>query len=170
MSGKEIIEPIEFEGAQVPLRYTKAEEGQLVTPGFLALMQHLLSGRSQEPPANESLESGVELSAEELSVIHLPAWQRWAGDTAEPTVTGIKQATRSRNISKAVSGARSTYAWSRIRGVTKSEVYAGRLAQLRRRIDQAHQDWSGRDTFGAGGGYVFVADTERNCRGSDVDS
>ncbi|WP_156371278.1 hypothetical protein [Nocardia arizonensis] len=94
MSGKEIIESVEFAGSQMPPRYSETEGGQLVTPEFLALMQHVLSGRLQETSESEVLDPEVKALAEELSVIHLPAWQRGAGATAEPTVTGIRQAAR----------------------------------------------------------------------------
>ncbi|MBH0776996.1 hypothetical protein [Nocardia bovistercoris] len=94
MSGREIIESVEFAGSQMVPRYTETEGGQLVTPEFLALIQNVLSGRLQEMPESEALDPEVKALAEELSVIHLPAWQRGAGTTADPTVTGIKQAAR----------------------------------------------------------------------------
>ncbi|QIS16581.1 hypothetical protein [Nocardia arthritidis] len=73
----------------------KNDAGQLVTPEFLALIEQALSGKLAESAESERLDPEVKALAEELSVIHLPEWQSPTGPrTAEPTVTGIKQATR----------------------------------------------------------------------------
>lgn len=94
MSDRKVIDSVEFGVGRPQSSYSKSEAGQLVTPEFLALMEQMLSGRLPEPAAGEELDPQVKALAEELSVIHLPAWQRGAGTTAEATVTGIKQATR----------------------------------------------------------------------------
>ncbi|WP_109527985.1 hypothetical protein [Nocardia aurea] len=93
MSEGRLIDSVEFGAAAQPPPYAKTDEGQLVTPEFLAFMEHVLSGKLPEP-VEEELDPQVKSLAEELSVIHLPARQRGAGATAQPTVTGIKQATR----------------------------------------------------------------------------
>ncbi|MGN2635335.1 hypothetical protein ACTD5D_03890 [Nocardia takedensis] len=78
-----------------PPTYARTEEGQLVTPEFLALIQQMLTGKPAERESNAELDPQVKALAEELSVIHLPEWHDEIGrKRAEPTVTGIKQATR----------------------------------------------------------------------------
>ncbi|MEV0294527.1 hypothetical protein [Nocardia sp. NPDC050710] len=95
MSDKEIIRSVQFGNHQPPPNYTKTDTGQLVTPEFLAIIQHALSGKLAESEATAELDPQVRALAEELSVIHLPEWRDGVGrKRAEPTVTNIKQATR----------------------------------------------------------------------------
>ncbi|MFJ4656122.1 hypothetical protein ACIP5Y_33040 [Nocardia sp. NPDC088792] len=95
MPEKEVVESISFGNHQPPPEYTKTDTGQLVTPEFLALIQQSLSGKLTPNQQTEDLPPEVRALAEELSVIHLPEWESQVGrKLAEPTVTGIKQATR----------------------------------------------------------------------------
>lgn len=94
MADKEIIDSVEFGQHQPPRDYLKTDTGQLVTPEFLAFIQQALSGKLAATAEAEQLDPQVRALAEELSVIHLPAWQGSVGKTADPTVTGIKQANR----------------------------------------------------------------------------
>ncbi|MFI9506959.1 hypothetical protein [Nocardia sp. NPDC052566] len=95
MSDKEIVESVQFPNHQSPPEYVQTDTGQLVTPQFLAFIQQALSGKLAESEATAELDPEVKALAEELSVIHLPAWQsKTSPKTAEATVTGIKQATR----------------------------------------------------------------------------
>ncbi|WP_028479570.1 hypothetical protein [Nocardia sp. CNY236] len=95
MSNKEIIESVQFANHQPPPQYVQTDAGQLVTPEFLAFIQQALSGKLAENADTEALDPEVKALAEELSVIHLPAWSSTTSPrTAEPTVTGMKQATR----------------------------------------------------------------------------
>ncbi|WP_278266190.1 hypothetical protein [Nocardia sp. AG03] len=96
MADKEIIDSIDFRDEVPPKTgYVHTESGQLVTPEFLALLQQTLSGKLAEADQDDELDPQVRALAEELSVIHLPAWQSRVGrKLAEPTVTSIKQATR----------------------------------------------------------------------------
>ncbi|MFR9750507.1 hypothetical protein ACL02S_05675 [Nocardia sp. 004] len=95
MSDKEIIESVQFANHQPTPNYVPTEGGQLVTPEFLAFIQQALSGTLADNAETQELDPQVKALAEELSVIHLPAWQsKNSPRTAEATVTGIKQATR----------------------------------------------------------------------------
>lgn len=95
MSDKEVVESIQFANHQPPPEYLKTDTGQLVTPEFLAFIQQALSGKLAESADTAELDPQVKALAEELSVIHLPEWQsKQSPKVAEPTVTGIKQATR----------------------------------------------------------------------------
>ncbi|MFI6042276.1 hypothetical protein ACIA8C_11615 [Nocardia sp. NPDC051321] len=91
---KEVVQSVRFANHQPPPRYVKTDAGQLVTPEFLAFIQQALSGKLAETAETAELDPQVKALAEELSVIHLPAWQGSIGKTADPTVTGIKQANR----------------------------------------------------------------------------
>ncbi|MFI1914822.1 hypothetical protein [Nocardia sp. NPDC020380] len=94
MAEKEIVESINF-GNHVAPEYMKTESGQMVTPEFLAFLQHALSGKFAESKETAELDPEVRALAEELSVIHLPEWLSPVGrKLAEPTVTSIRQANR----------------------------------------------------------------------------
>lgn len=95
MPDKEIVDSVTFGNHQPASEYVKTDTGQLVTPEFLAFIQHALSGKLTESQATDELEPLVRELAEELTVIHLPEWHDPSGrKRAEPTVTTIKQATR----------------------------------------------------------------------------
>ncbi|MGV9676201.1 hypothetical protein ACWDSJ_13050 [Nocardia sp. NPDC003482] len=95
MSDKEIIGSVSFGDERAAPDYVKTEGGQLVTPQYLAFVQQALTGKLGAATELEALDPEVKALAEELSVIHLPEWQaRNSPRTAEPTVTGLKQATR----------------------------------------------------------------------------
>ncbi|MFI5781110.1 hypothetical protein [Nocardia sp. NPDC051570] len=95
MSGKEIIDSVSFGDHPSPSNYMKTDTGQLVTPEFLAFIQQTLTGKLAPSKELDAATPEVKALAEELSVIHLPEWHsRDALKTAEPTVTGLKQATR----------------------------------------------------------------------------
>ncbi|CAM4498760.1 hypothetical protein NONI108955_36365 [Nocardia ninae] len=95
MQNKEIVESVTFGNHQPPPEYVKTDTGQLVTPEFLAFIEHALSGKLTESRETDELEPQVRELAEELTVIHLPEWHDSSGrKRAEPTVTNIKQASR----------------------------------------------------------------------------
>ncbi|MCM6777268.1 hypothetical protein NDR87_27655 [Nocardia sp. CDC159] len=67
----------------------------MVTPEFLAFIQQALTGKLPPAPELDAIDPQIKALAEELSAIHLPEWQAPnSPKTAEPTVTGLKQATR----------------------------------------------------------------------------
>ncbi|MEV0356364.1 hypothetical protein AB0H71_09905 [Nocardia sp. NPDC050697] len=85
---------VSFSNHQPPPQDSGTGDRQLVTPEFLAFLQQALTGKLDETRVTE-LDPQVRALAEELSVIHLPEWHDEVGrKRAEPTVTGIKQATR----------------------------------------------------------------------------